>query len=188
MLKYIRVYQKKFSLPWFSSCFGGVSLLAWYCESPSAASGHVLNPVIPTLVLSSQPLAGDGSSEEAVDCSRVRVQDWSPVAWTPKPAIWPSLGSRITGPTPIAGSAWFQLWVERCSQAGCSPLKQSGKRKFPRRAGWSLELLWSTSSMPEIVSSSGHFFLLGAKCKWLKMKTLGITRSFTHSSRISRGL
>ena len=28
MLKYIRVYQKKFSLPWFSSCFGGVSLLA----------------------------------------------------------------------------------------------------------------------------------------------------------------
>ena len=27
MLKYIRVYQKQFSLPWFSSCFGGVGLL-----------------------------------------------------------------------------------------------------------------------------------------------------------------
>ena len=27
ILKYIRVYQKQFSLPWFSSCFGGVGLL-----------------------------------------------------------------------------------------------------------------------------------------------------------------
>lgn len=130
-------------------------------------------------------LVGDRSSEEVVDCSRVRVQDWSPVAWLQSlPCGLPGLQNCQS--TPITGSAWFQPQAKRHSQARCSPLKQPGKRKFPRRAGWSLESLGSTSSMPETVSSGGHCFLLGAKMQVIENETLGITGSFTHSSRISQ--
>lgn len=188
MLKYIRVYEKIFS--------SLVFILFWWCQSAGLilwkrpqlpkASGH-MNPVIPTSVLSSQPCVGDGSSGRRLTAPELEFRTGA--QWPDSKACHAMafLGSRITGPTPLPGQPGSSCGWRGVVQAGCSPLKQSGKRKFPRRLEGGL---WSycgpTSSMPEIVSSGGHFFLLGAKMQVIENETLGITRSFTHSSRISQ--
>lgn len=195
MLKYLRAYQKKSSLPRFSSCFGGVSPLAWYqwkqglssqIRPRPESSGH-------NICVSSQPSSGMGAQRRQLTAPGSELtggQDWSPVVWLQSlPCGRPGLRNRRS--TPIARSAWFQLWAERCNQAGCRPLEQPGERKFPRRAGWSVESLGSASSMPETVSSGGHSFLLGAKMQVVENETLGISLKmklweFTHSSKISQ--